>query len=168
MARNGSRIDGLARIQRPNESYGLSGPIRTTPEAVETGQMCSVETGQMSAVETGQMTAAETSVLSQQKKAQVQSWWTKVPIPSQNIKFGPKWVENRRFGLKLGPEACQDRSGAFGTGLTHSEGPSPAWSWRSKSGPQCRFGPKSSKMARNGVEDPLTYCILGVGHFFIV
>ena len=23
-----------------------------------------------------------------------------------------------------GPEACQDRSGAFGTGLTHSKGPS--------------------------------------------
>ena len=88
--------------------------------------MSSVETGQMSAVETGQMTAAETSVLSQQKKAQVQSWLTKVPVPSKNIKFGPKWVENRRFGLKLGPEACQDRSGAFGMGLTHSKGPSPA------------------------------------------
>ena len=111
--------------------------------------MCSVETGQMSAVETGQMTAAETSVSSQQKKAQVQSWLTKVPVPSKNIKFGPKWVENRRFGLKLGPEACQDRSGAFGTG-THSNGLSPAWSRRSKSGPQCRFGPKSSKMARIG------------------
>ena len=23
-----------------------------------------------------------------------------------------------------GPEACQDRSGTFGTGLTHSKGPS--------------------------------------------
>ena len=112
--------------------------------------MFSVETGQMSAVETGQMTAAETSVLSQQKKAQVQSWLTKVPVPSKNIKFGSKWVENRGFGLKLGPEACQDRCGAFGMGLTHSKGPSPAWSWRSKSGPQCRFGPKSSKMARIG------------------
>ena len=88
--------------------------------------MSSVETGQMSAVETGRMIAAETSVLSQQKKAQVQSWWTKVPVPSKNINFGPKWVENRRFGLKLGPEACQDRSGAFGMGLTHSKGPSPA------------------------------------------
>ena len=112
--------------------------------------MSSVETRRMSAGETGQMTAAETSVLSQQKKAQVQSWLTKVPVPSKNIKFGQKCVENRRFGLKLGPEACQDRSGAFGMGLTHSKGPSPAWSWRSKSGPQCRFGPKSSKMARNG------------------
>ena len=112
--------------------------------------MSSVETGQMSAVETRQMTAAETSVLSQHKKAQVHSWLTKVPVPSQNVKFGSNWFQNRRFGLKLGPEACQDRSGAFGTGLTHSKGPSPAWSWRSKSGPQCRFGPKSSKMARNG------------------
>ena len=65
--------------------------------------MSSVETGQMSAVETGQMTAAEASVLSQQKKAQAQSWLTKVLVPSQNIKFGPKWVENQRFGLKLGP-----------------------------------------------------------------
>ena len=84
--------------------------------------MPSVETGRLSAVETGQMTAAETSVLSQQKKAQVQSWLTKVPVPSKDIQFGPKWVENRPFGLKLGPEACQDRSGAFGMGLTHSEG----------------------------------------------
>ena len=105
--------------------------------------MSSVETGQMSAVETGQMTAAETSVLSQQKKAQVQSWLTKVPAPSKNVKFGLKWVENRRFGLKLGPEACLDRTGAFGMGLTYSKGPSPAWSWRFKLGPQCRFGPKS-------------------------
>ena len=104
----------------------------------------------MSAVETGQMTAAETSVLSQQKKAQVQSWLTKVPVPSHNIKFCPKWVENRACGLKLGQEACQDRSGAFGMDLTHSKGPSPAWSWRFKSGSRCRFGPKSSKMARNG------------------
>ena len=32
---------------------------------------------------------------------------------------------NRPFGLKLCPEACQDRSGAFGIGLTHSKGPSP-------------------------------------------
>ena len=87
---------------------------------------------------------------SAQASAQVQSSLTKVPVPSKNIKFGPKWFENRRFGLKLGPEACQDRSGAIGTGLTHSEGPSPAWSWRFKSGPQCRFGPKSSKMVRNG------------------
>ena len=68
--------------------------------------MSSVETGQMSAVETGQMTAAaETSVLSQQKKAQVQSWLTKVPVLSKNTKFGLKRVENRRFGLKLIPEA---------------------------------------------------------------
>ena len=40
----------------------------------------------MSAVETGQMTAAETSVLSQQKKAQVQSWLTKVrPVQKHQI-----------------------------------------------------------------------------------
>ena len=68
--------------------------------------MSSVETGQMSAVETGQMTVAETFVLSQQKKAQVQSWLTKVLVPSKNIKFGPKWIKHRPFGLKLGPQAC--------------------------------------------------------------
>ena len=68
------------------------------------------------------MTAAETSVLSQQKKAQVQSWLTKVRVQSKIIKSGPKCVENRWFGLKLGPEACQDRPGAFGMGLTHSKG----------------------------------------------
>ena len=87
---------------------------------------------------------------STQASAQVQSWLTKVRVRSKNIKFGLKWVENPRSGLKLGPEACQDRSGAFGMGLTHSKEPSPAWSWRSKSGPQYRFGPKSSKMGRNG------------------
>ena len=57
----------------------------------------------MSAVETGLMTAAETSVLSQQKKAQVQSWLTKVPVKSQNIENGPNLVQNRPFGLKQGP-----------------------------------------------------------------
>ena len=77
--------------------------------------MSSLETGQMSAVETGQITAAETSVLSQQKKAQVQSCLTKVPVPSQNIKFGSKWVENRRFGLKSGPNGSGQPSGFIWT-----------------------------------------------------
>ena len=77
--------------------------------------MSSVETGQMSAVETGQMTAAETSVLSQQKKAQVQSWLTKVPVVAENIKFGPKWVENRRFGPKQRPNESYGLSGPIRT-----------------------------------------------------
>ena len=47
-------------------------------------------------------------------------------VRAQTIKNVPKWVQNGPFGLKLGPEACQDRSGAFGMGLTHSKGPSPA------------------------------------------
>ena len=47
-------------------------------------------------------------------------------VRAQIIKNAPKWVQNRPFGLKLGPEAYQDRSGAFGMGLTHSKGPSPA------------------------------------------
>ena len=50
----------------------------------------------------------------------------KMSVRAQIIKNGPNGVQNRRFGLKLGPEACQDRSGAFGMGLTHSKGPSPA------------------------------------------
>ena len=77
--------------------------------------MSSVETGQMSAVETRQMTAAETSVLSQQKKAQVQSWSTNVPVPSKNIKFGPKCVENRPFGPKQRPNESYRLSGPSGT-----------------------------------------------------
>ena len=47
-------------------------------------------------------------------------------VRAQIIKNGPNRVQNRPFGLKLGPEACQDRSGAFGMGLTHSKGPSRA------------------------------------------
>ena len=50
----------------------------------------------------------------------------KMSVRAQIIKNGPNRVQNRPFGLKLGPEACQDRSGAFGMGLTHSKGPSPA------------------------------------------
>ena len=61
-----------------------------------------------------------------QSQAKPKSWLTKVPVGAKNIKFGPKWIENRGFGLKLGPEACQDRSGDFGMGLTQSKGPSPA------------------------------------------
>ena len=60
--------------------------------AVETGQMSAAETGQMSAVETRQMSTVETRQM-----------LTKVPVGAKNIKSGPKWVENRRFGLKLGP-----------------------------------------------------------------
>ena len=48
----------------------------------------------------------------------------KMSVRAQIIKNGPNRVQNRPFGLKLGPEACQDRSGAFGMGLTHSKGPS--------------------------------------------
>ena len=101
--------------------------------SVETGQMSAIETGQMSAIETGQMSAVETR---QMLKSQI---FFKINrgsgFPAKNIKFDLKWVKNRRFGLKLGPEACQDCSGAFGMGLTHSKGPSPACSWSFKSGP---------------------------------
>ena len=46
-------------------------------------------------------------------------------VRAQIIENGLIRIQNRPFGLKLGPEACQDRSGAFGMGLTHSKGPSP-------------------------------------------
>ena len=77
--------------------------------------MSSVETGQMSAVETGQMTAAETSVLSQQKKAQVQSWLTKVPVRSQIIENGPNRVQNRPFGPKQRPNESYGLCGPIRT-----------------------------------------------------
>ena len=38
-----------------------------------------------------------------QSQAKPKSWLTKVPVGAKNIKFGPKWVENQQFGLKLGP-----------------------------------------------------------------
>ena len=89
--------------------------------SVETGQMSAVEIRQMSAAETGengrQMSAvhktnvevwdkgsgfpAATGIV--QSKAKPKSWLTKVPVGAKNIKFGPKWVENQRFGLKVGP-----------------------------------------------------------------
>ena len=65
-----------------------------------------------------------TSVLSQQKTSvlsQHQSSGLRHMLGARH-QSGPKWVENRRFGLKLGPEACQDCPGAFEKGLTHSEG----------------------------------------------
>ena len=37
-------------------------------------------------------------------------------VRAQNIKNDPNWVQNRLFGLKIGLEACQDRSGAFRSG----------------------------------------------------
>ena len=38
-----------------------------------------------------------------QRQAKSKSWLTKVLVRAKNIKFGPKWVENRRLGLKFGP-----------------------------------------------------------------
>ena len=64
---------------------------------------------------------------------------------AQIIENDLKWVENRPFGLKLGPEACQDRSAAFGMGLTHSEGPSPAK--KAMSGPGGRPGAPSDPVS---------------------
>ena len=61
---------------------------------------------------------------------------------------------------KLGPESTvwaetwsRSMPGLFRSlwdGSNPLQGAVPAWSWRSKSGPQCRFGPESSQMARIG------------------
>ena len=37
-------------------------------------------------------------------------------VRAQIIKNGLKRIQNRRFGVKISPEACQDRSGAFRIG----------------------------------------------------
>ena len=78
--------------------------------AVETGQMSAAEKGQMSAVETRQMLKPQIRGLAfppakglVQSQAKLKSWLTKVPAGSKNTKSVPIWVENRRFGLKLGP-----------------------------------------------------------------
>ena len=50
-----------------------------------------------------------------QSSGQVQSWLTKVPVRSKNIKFGPKWIENRRFGPKQSPNESHEPSGPIRT-----------------------------------------------------
>ena len=59
----------------------------------QTGQMSAVETGQMSAAETGQMSAVETR---QMLKSQIRG-------RTQNRQNGPKWVQNGRQALRIGP-----------------------------------------------------------------
>ena len=98
--------------------------------SVETGQMSAVETGQMSAAETGQMSAVETRQNVEvsdkgsgvpaamglvQSQAKLKSQLTKVPARAQIIKFGPRWIENQRFGLKLGPNESRGLSGPIRT-----------------------------------------------------
>ena len=38
---------------------------------------------------------------------------TRFPSRAQNIKNGPKWVQNRRFGLKIGPRESYGHFGPF-------------------------------------------------------
>ena len=118
--------------------------------AAETGQMSAVETRQMlkSQIwsEMGRESTVRPETWSRSMPGPFRSLWrgsnplqgavsglvlefqvgSTMSVRAQIIENDPKCVENRPFGLKLGPEACQDRSGAFGMGLTHSEGPSPA------------------------------------------
>ena len=61
----------------------------------------------------------------------------KMSVRAQIIKNDANWMQNRRFSLKIDPEACQDRSGAFGMGLAHSKGPS--WAQKVKSMPKNRL-----------------------------
>ena len=58
-----------------------------------------------------------------QSSGQVQSWLTKVPVRSKNIKFGPKWVENRRFGPKQRPNESYGLSGPIRTTPEAKNGP---------------------------------------------
>ena len=41
---------------------------------------------------------------------------TRFPSRAKNIKNGPKWVQNRRFGLKIGPRESYGRFGPVRTG----------------------------------------------------
>ena len=58
-----------------------------------------------------------------QSSGQVQSWLTKVPVRSKNIKFGPKWVENRPFGPKQRPNEPYRLSGPIRTTPEAKNGP---------------------------------------------
>ena len=50
-----------------------------------------------------------------QSQAKPKSWLTKVPVGAEIIKFGPKWVENRRFGPKQRPNESYGLSGPIRT-----------------------------------------------------
>ena len=50
-----------------------------------------------------------------QSQAKPKSWLTKVPVGAKNIKFGPKWVENRPFGPKQRPNEPNRLSGPIRT-----------------------------------------------------
>ena len=58
-----------------------------------------------------------------EKKAPAASWLAATGLVRfrpkfrrpQNIKFGPKWVENQAFGLKLGPNESYELSGPIRT-----------------------------------------------------
>ena len=74
------------------------------------------------------------------KKAPAASWsaaaglvrfWPKFRRP-KNIKFGPKWVENQPFGLKLGPNESYELSGPIRTT------------------PEAQNTPKQAKIVENG------------------
>ncbi len=54
-------------------------------------------------------------ILAKSGHAISKSWLSKVLVRSKNIKVGPKWVENQRFGLKMGPNESHGRSGAIQT-----------------------------------------------------
>ena len=67
-----------------------------------------------------------------QSQAKPKSWLTKVPVGAKNIKFGPKWVENQPFGLKLGPNESYELSGPI------------------RITPDAKITPKQHKIVENG------------------
>ena len=68
-------------------------------------------------------------------------------LRAQIIKNDPNQVQNRRFELKISPEACQDRSGAFRTGpatkKVKKSGRAAPWVWSGWAKASNRFGKPS-------------------------
>merc|ERR1711966_497148 len=63
-----------------------------------------------------------------------------VDDPPPNIKKPVFFIREKKKSMPAGPPGPPGQSLAW----------SLAWSWRSKSGRQCRFGPKTPKMVRIG------------------
>ena len=61
-------------------------------------------------------------------QAKHNSWLTKVLVGAQNIKFGPKWVENLPFGPKQTPNEPNRLSGPIRTTHEAKNGPKKCFS----------------------------------------
>ena len=87
--------------------------------AVETGQMSAVETRQMSSVartdiclvSTHNVDVSEVSIVAISQCSTLRKL-----VRPQIAQNAPKWVQNGRQVLRIGPNESYGRSGAFGTG----------------------------------------------------